>query len=158
MFRILTLNKLTTTRTEQKVQQFLHTAKLFRICCSLVQLLSLLPVLADNDAFVDEDEGEAFDFDSGDDIPEADHPPPEGPAPICRDNSHDSVKAGHVLPNPDPPECNTAASFADPPATSRPSAAGGGTAEEVTSAAEGCQEGFLPPPPTVISDSKQTGL
>uniref|UniRef100_A0A674PIL0 Rho guanine nucleotide exchange factor 10 n=1 Tax=Takifugu rubripes TaxID=31033 RepID=A0A674PIL0_TAKRU len=26
-------------------------------------------------------EGEAFDFDSGDDIPEADHPPPEAPSP-----------------------------------------------------------------------------
>lgn len=114
-------------------------------------------MLADSDAFVDEDEGEAFDFDSGDDIPEADHPPPS-----CRDNSQDSVEVGHVLPNPDLPEpsttYNTAASLADSTATSRPSAAGGGTTDEVASAAEGCDEGFLPPPPTVNSDSKQTGL
>lgn len=116
-------------------------------------------MLADNDAFVDEDEGEAFDFDSGDDISEAGHPPPEAPAPSCRDNSQDGVEAGHILPNPDLPKpsttSNTAVSLA---ATSRSSAAGGGTAEEVTSAAEGCNEGFLPPPPTVNSDSKQTGL
>lgn len=119
-------------------------------------------MLADNDAFVDEDEGEAFDFDSGDDIPEADHPPSEAPAPSCRDNSQDSVEAGHVLPNPELPEpsttSNTAASLADTTATSRPSAAGGGPVEEVTSAAEGCDEGFLPPPPPVNSDYKQTGL
>lgn len=112
-------------------------------------------MLADNDAFVGEDEGEAFDFDSGDDIPEADHPPP-------RDNSQESVEVGHVPPNPDLPEpatiSNTAASLADSTATSRPSAAGGGTTEGVAPAAEGCNEGFLPAPPTVNSDSKQTGL
>lgn len=119
-------------------------------------------MLADNDAFVDEDEGEAFDFDSGDDIPEADHPPPEAPAPSCRDKSQDSVTAGHVRPNPDLPEpsttSNTAASLADSTVTNRPSAAGGGAPNEVTSAAEGYDDGFLPPPPTVNSDSKQTGL
>lgn len=119
-------------------------------------------MLADNDAFVDEDEGEAFDFDSGDDIPEADYPPPEAPAPSCEDNQHYSAKAAHVLPDPDLAEpsatSDTAASLADTTATSRPSAAGGGTAEEVTSAAEGRDEGFLPPPPAFNSNSKQTGL
>lgn len=128
----------------------------------MVQPLSLFLVLAENDAFLDKDEGEAFDFDSGDDIPEADHPPPEAPASICWDKSLDSVKADHVLLSPDLPEpstsSNTAGSVADSTATSRPSAAGGATAEEVPSATEGCEEGFLPPPPTVISDSKQTGL
>lgn len=119
-------------------------------------------MLADDDAFMDEDEGEAFDFDSGDDIPEAEHPPPEAPAPRCRDSSRESEEAGRALPNPDLPETsttsNTAAPLADSTATSSPSAAGGRTAGEVTSAADGCDEGFLPPPPAVNSESKQTGL
>lgn len=111
---------------------------------------------------MDEDEGEAFDFDSGDDIPEADPPPPEAPAPSRGDNSRDGVEAGCVLPRPDLQDPSTtsltAASLADSAPTSRPSAAGGGTAGEVTSAAEGCDEGFLPPPPPANADSKQTGL
>lgn len=123
-------------------------------------------MLEDNDAFVDEDEGEAFDFDSGDDIPEADHPPPQDPALSCMENSQESVEASHALPNPDLPEpsteSNTAPSLADDgaTATSRPSAAGGETAVEVASAAEGSydREEVLPPPPPVNSDSKHTGL
>lgn len=111
---------------------------------------------------MDEDEGEAFDFDSGDDIPEADHPPPEAPAPSYIENSRDSVEAGRLPPRPDFPDpsttSNTAAFLADSTPTSRPSAAVGETAEEVTSAAEGCDEGFLPPPPPVNADSEQTGL
>lgn len=127
----------------------------------MIQLLSLFLVLADNGAFVDEDEGEAFDFDSDDDIPEADHPPPEAHA---RKNSPDSVESSLALPNPDLPDpSNTskiAPSLADATATSRPFTAGGETAEEVTSAAEGGDDrkDALPPPPPVNSDSKQTGL
>lgn len=116
-------------------------------------------VLADNDAFVDEDEGEAFDFDSGDDIPEADHPPPEAPAPSCMDDSQDRGEAGHAVPNPDLPgpstASNAAPALADSAATSRRSAA-----DEVASAAEGSYDGeaALPPPPPVPSDPKHTGL
>lgn len=129
----------------------------------MIQLLSLFLVLADNDAFVDEDEGEAFDFDSGDDIPEADHPPPEAVAPSCMDNSRDSVEA-HILPSPDLPQpsttSNAAPSLADTTASSRASAADGERAEEVTSAVERCddREADLPAPPPLSSDSKQTGL
>lgn len=121
-------------------------------------------MLADNDGFVDEDEGEAFDFDSGDDIPEADHPPPQDPALSCMENSQGSVEASHALPNPDLPEpstaSNTAPSLAYAAATSRPSAAGGETAVEVASAAEGSydREADLPPPPPVNFYSKHTGL
>ncbi|TNM95606.1 hypothetical protein fugu_016689 [Takifugu bimaculatus] len=61
-------------------------------------------LLADNDAFVDEDEGEAFDFDSGDDIPEADHPPPEAPSPSCVGDGRDRGEASRALPDPDLPE------------------------------------------------------
>ncbi|XP_074465805.1 rho guanine nucleotide exchange factor 10 isoform X2 [Sebastes fasciatus] len=119
-------------------------------------------MLADNVPFPDEDDGEAFDFDdSGDDIPEADRPPPAPPAPLApssKDQSQDTTVASHPegqLPSPDPPApsstSDTAPSSADTPvATSISSTAGGATAEgEVTSAAEGTDdmETDLPPPP-----------
>ncbi|XP_056914247.1 rho guanine nucleotide exchange factor 10 isoform X1 [Takifugu flavidus] len=116
-------------------------------------------LLADNDAFVDEDEGEAFDFDSGDDIPEADHPPPEAPSPSCVGDGRDRGEASRALPDPDLPEppiaSNTAPALADTTTTSRPRAAGGDTAEEVASAAD--REAALPPPPPLNSDPKHTG-
>lgn len=126
----------------------------------MIQLPSLFLVLADNDAFVDEDEGEAFDFDSGDDIPEADHPPPEAPAPSCMDDGRDRGEVGRPLPSPDLPEppiaSNTAPALADTTTTSRPCSTGGDTTAEGASAANG--EAVLPPPPPVDSDPKHTGL
>ncbi|XP_076605501.1 rho guanine nucleotide exchange factor 10 isoform X4 [Chaetodon auriga] len=114
-------------------------------------------MLADSVPFADEDEGEAFDFDdSGDDVPEADRPPPAPPAPLApssKDQSQDKVVASHPethLPSPDPPApsttSDTAPSSADTTvATSRSSSAGG----EGASAAEGTddKETDLPPPP-----------
>ncbi|XP_069008026.1 rho guanine nucleotide exchange factor 10 isoform X1 [Embiotoca jacksoni] len=118
-------------------------------------------MLADGVPFADEDEGEAFDFDSCDDIPEADYPlpaPPAALAPIGEDQSQDAV-ASHPegrLPIPDPPApssaSNTAPSSADTTvATSRSSSAGGATTEaDGTSAARGTddREEDLQPPPT----------
>lgn len=120
----------------------------------MIQLPSLFLVLADNDAFVDEDEGEAFDFDSGDDIPEADHPPPEAPAPSGMDDGRERGEASRALPSPDLPEPPVA--LADTTTASRPRAAGGDTAEEVASAAD--READLPPPPPANSDPEHTGL
>lgn len=136
-------------------------------------------MLADNVPFEDEDEGEAFDFDdSGDDIPEADSPPPAPPAPPApssKDQSQDNMVASHPegpLPCPDPPApstiFDTALSSADTTvAISRSSTAGGATAEgEETSAAEWTddKETDLPPPPpppldaNTETDPRQTGL
>uniref|UniRef100_A0A3Q2FQ29 Rho guanine nucleotide exchange factor 10 n=1 Tax=Cyprinodon variegatus TaxID=28743 RepID=A0A3Q2FQ29_CYPVA len=62
----------------------------------------LLIVLADDDAFNDEDEGEAFDFDSGDDIPEAPPAPPilptEDPNAEGKDASLDAPQPSPALP------------------------------------------------------------
>lgn len=117
-------------------------------------------MLEDNDAFVDEDEGEAFDFDSADDIPEADHPPPEAPAPSCVDDGRDHGEAGRAPPSPDLPgphiKSATAPALADTTTTSRPCAAGGDTAEEGASAAD--READLPPPPPANADPEHTGL
>lgn len=128
-------------------------------------------MLADNGPFADEDDGEAFDFDdSGDDIPEADRPPPAPPAPLppsSKDQSQDTTVAsqpeGH-LPSPDPPApsitSDTAPSSADTTvATSSSSTAGGATAEGVgTSAAEGTDDmetDLPPPPPTPLDDDAE---
>ncbi|XP_037602505.1 rho guanine nucleotide exchange factor 10 isoform X2 [Sebastes umbrosus] len=129
-------------------------------------------MLADNVPFTDEDDGEAFDFDdSGDDIPEADRPPPAPPAPLApssKDQSQDTTVASHPegqLPSPDPPApsgtSDTAPSSADTPvATSISSTAGGATAEgEVTSAAEGTDDmetDLPPPPPPPLDDDAET--
>ncbi|XP_062295885.1 rho guanine nucleotide exchange factor 10 [Scomber scombrus] len=129
-------------------------------------------MLADNVAFADEDEGEAFDFDdSGDDIPEADRPPPAPPTPLAsgskdqsQNNNVPSHPEGH-LPSPDPPApsttSNTAPSSVDTTvATSRSSTAGGATAEgEETSAAEGSDDketDLLPPPPLPLDEDAET--
>ncbi|XP_078145671.1 rho guanine nucleotide exchange factor 10 isoform X1 [Centroberyx gerrardi] len=132
-------------------------------------------MLADDVPFVDEDEGEAFDFDdSGDDIPEADRPPPAPPAPLAPDGGAqsrvDSV-AGHPEgqpPNPDPPApsptVDTATSPADTTvAAARSSTAGGAAAEgEGTSAAKGTDDTETdlpppPPPPPPFEDDTETG-
>lgn len=117
-------------------------------------------MLADNDAFVDEDEGEAFDFDSGDDIPEADPPPPEGPAPSCTDDGRDGGEASRAPPGPDLPGApiasTTAEALADATTTSRACAAGGDRTVEGASAAD--RGALLPPPPPVNSDPEHTGL
>uniref|UniRef100_A0A3B5BHW3 Rho guanine nucleotide exchange factor 10 n=1 Tax=Stegastes partitus TaxID=144197 RepID=A0A3B5BHW3_9TELE len=73
-------------------------------------LSPLSPVLADSVPFADEDEGEAFDFDdSGDDVPEADCPPPAPPPPLSptgKDQSQNNSVASHPeahLPTLNPP-------------------------------------------------------
>lgn len=131
-------------------------------------------MLADNVSFADEDEGEAFDFDdSGDDIPEADRPPPAPPAPLApssKDQSQNNTVSSHPeghLPSQDPPAPSTTSdstpSSADTiVATSRSSTAGGVTAEgEGTSAAEGTDDretDLPPPPPPPLDDDAETDL
>lgn len=133
----------------------------------------MLPVLADS-VSLDEDEGEAFDFDDSDnDIPEAGSAPIAPPAPSSKDQSQDNTS--HLegpLPSPDPPALPTtfdaALSPADATVTiSRSSAAVGATAEgEETSAAEWSGDNgtdFPPPPPPPFdanaeTDPRQTGL
>lgn len=140
---------------------------------SLISVV-IFSVLADNVAFADEDEGEAFDFDdSGDDIPEADRPPPAPPVSSGgKDQSQNNSHPEGQLPSPDPPAPSTTSdtvpSSADTTvATSRSSTAGGATAEgEGTSAAEGSDDketDFLPPPPPLPpldeeTDPGRTGL
>ncbi|KAM3871546.1 rho guanine nucleotide exchange factor 10 [Diretmus argenteus] len=111
--------------------------------------------------FVDEDEGQAFEFDdSGDDIPEADRQPPAPPAPLFLNGGAQSqvdIVVGHPEgqpPTPDPPApppvVDTATSSADTTvATATSSTTGGATTGEGTSAAKGTEdkETDLPPPP-----------
>lgn len=120
----------------------------------------------------EEDEGEAFDFDdSGDDIPEADRPPPAPPAPLApsnKDQSQDTMVASQPerhLPSLDPPApsitSDAAPSSEDTTvATSRSSTAGGATAEgEGTSVAEGTDDtetDLPPPPPPPLDDDAET--
>lgn len=113
-------------------------------------------MLADTGPFADEDEGEAFDFDdSGDDVPEADRPPPTPPAP-APDPSPD--------PRTPPAASETAPSHTATPVVTHCSSTAGET--EGTSAAEGDhdQETDLPPPPPppleedVEADPGRTGL
>ncbi|XP_071355248.1 rho guanine nucleotide exchange factor 10 isoform X2 [Trachinotus anak] len=129
-------------------------------------------MLADNIPLADDDEGEAFDFDdSGDDVPEADRPPPAPPAPPApsnKDQSQDSLVASHHeghLPIPDPPApslpSDTAPSSVDTTVTtSGASTAGGETAEgKGTSAAEGSDDtetDLPPPPPPPLNDDTET--
>ncbi|XP_035529912.1 rho guanine nucleotide exchange factor 10 isoform X2 [Morone saxatilis] len=131
-------------------------------------------MLADSVPFADEDEGEAFDFDdNGDDIPEADRPPPAPPAPLgisSSDQSQDKTVASHPeghLPSPDPPAPSTTSdttpsSTDTTVATSRSSTAGGATAErEGTSAAERTDDKetdlpLPPPPPPPFEDEAET--
>ncbi|GAA6213775.1 rho guanine nucleotide exchange factor 10 [Lates japonicus] len=122
-------------------------------------------MLADSVPFADEDEGEAFDFDdSGDDVPEADRPPPAPPAPPApssEDQSQDNLVASHSE-DPSAPSLtpDAAPSSADTTvATSRASTADGATAEgEGTSAAEGTDdtETDLPPPPPPLNYDSET--
>lgn len=135
-------------------------------------------MLADS-VSLDEDEGEAFDFDDSDnDIPLADSTPlapPALPAPSSNGQSQDNMAIGHLggpLPSPDPPAPSTTFDAALSPADatvsiSRSSAAVGATAEgEETSAAEWIGDNrtdFPPPPPPPFdakaeTDSRQTGL
>ncbi|XP_043999631.1 rho guanine nucleotide exchange factor 10 [Gambusia affinis] len=111
-------------------------------------------MLADNVPFDDEDEGEPFDFDSGDDIPEA------PPAPPCLP-SEDSSQANSVTGHPEgsysilgpPAQFSNSAPTSEYAvvATSKPSSAGCETTEtEETSVAEGTndREEDLPPLPS----------
>ncbi|KAG7510619.1 rho guanine nucleotide exchange factor 10 isoform X1 [Solea senegalensis] len=116
-------------------------------------------MLADGVAFADEDEGEAFDFDdSGDDVGEADHPPPAPPAPpVPIDNLETSVPGGQV-PLPDPPVPSPTFDTA-PLSTVKTN---GTTAEgEGTSAADTEADLPLPPPPLdedTETDPRTTGI
>ncbi|XP_029937674.1 rho guanine nucleotide exchange factor 10 isoform X2 [Myripristis murdjan] len=132
-------------------------------------------MLVDDVSFADEDEGEAFDFDdSGDDIPEADRPPPAAPASLALDSGSQS-QVNIVTSNPEgqpssldlpapSPTADTATSSADTAvATAESSIVGGATAEEHgTPAAKGTddKETPLPPPPVenyMETDTGKTG-
>ncbi|XP_019940693.2 rho guanine nucleotide exchange factor 10 isoform X1 [Paralichthys olivaceus] len=123
-------------------------------------------MLADSAPFADEDEGEAFDFDdSGDDVPEAERPPPSPPAPSvtsCKDQSQENLVACHPegqLPDLDPPApsltSDTPPLSADTTvATGEASKAVGGTGEE-----EGTvdtESDLPPPPPPPLHDDTET--
>ncbi|XP_038151603.1 rho guanine nucleotide exchange factor 10 isoform X1 [Cyprinodon tularosa] len=122
-------------------------------------------MLADDDAFNDEDEGEAFDFDSGDDIPEAPPAPPilptEDPSPVDSLTIH--PEDSHCIPEPPPPISHSEPSSLDTTAAiSEFSSAGRETTEaKETSAAEGTndKEEDLPPlpsPPPPVGYGVQT--
>ncbi|XP_037550995.1 rho guanine nucleotide exchange factor 10 [Nematolebias whitei] len=113
-------------------------------------------ILADNSTF-DEDEGEAFDFDSGDDIPEA-LPAPEVHNGMDQ-SQHNSVEGYPSVLEPPASFSNTASSLADPPAaTSKSSSADGSAEAEGTSVAEGTndREKDLPPSPPPLGYDIQT--
>ncbi|KAK5916554.1 hypothetical protein CgunFtcFv8_011527 [Champsocephalus gunnari] len=127
-------------------------------------------MLADNvPHLADEEEGETFDFDdSGDDVPEADRPPPAPLPPNSNDQNQDmtvvSPPEGHLL-SPDPPAPSitphTAPSSAEEPVDASASSTAGGAAAggEWTSAAEGADdmETDLPPaPPPPLDDEAET--
>lgn len=109
-------------------------------------------MLADNVPFDDEDEGEAFDFDSGDDIPEA---PPLPTTLPNEDQSQENTLTSHPedsygILDPPAPFSNSAPSLVDAAvAISKTSLTGReGTEAKGTSAAEGTndREEDLPPP------------
>ncbi|KAK5886064.1 hypothetical protein CesoFtcFv8_017141 [Champsocephalus esox] len=127
-------------------------------------------MLADNvPHLADEEEGETFDFDdSGDDVPEADRPPPAPLPPNSNDQNQDmtvvSPPEGHLL-SPDPPAPSitphTAPSSAEEPVDASASSTAGGAAAggEWTSAAEEADdmETDLPPaPPPPLDDEAET--
>ncbi|KAM4625770.1 rho guanine nucleotide exchange factor 10 isoform 3-T3 [Polymixia lowei] len=130
-------------------------------------------MLADDVPFVDEDEGEAFDFDdSGDEIPEADRPPPAPRAPPAPDHGPRSqvngVAGSHEgkPPEPDPPgpppAVDAATSSADAAVAkdAAPAAAGATTEGEGTSVARGTDDketDLPPPPPPPLEDDTPTG-
>ncbi|XP_047200619.1 rho guanine nucleotide exchange factor 10 isoform X1 [Girardinichthys multiradiatus] len=110
-------------------------------------------MLADNVPFDDEDEGEAFDFDSGDDIPEAPPAPTVLPSEDqSQDNSLTSQPEGsHSILDPPAPFSNSAPSSVDAAvARSKPSSAVRETTEAEETSAEGTndREEDLPPPPS----------
>ncbi|KAM9707401.1 rho guanine nucleotide exchange factor 10 isoform 2-T3 [Menidia menidia] len=110
-------------------------------------------MLADNVAYEDEDEGEAFDFDdSGDDFPKA--PPPPQAVTGMEQSRDDPVSCQPVVPPPpaSPTASNTAPSPPDTTAATGQSSLGGGTTTEGegTFAEVGVNddEKDLPPPPS----------
>ncbi|KAM9841978.1 rho guanine nucleotide exchange factor 10 [Aulostomus maculatus] len=125
-------------------------------------------ILADSVPFVDEDEGEAFDFDdSGDDIPEADRPPPAPPSPLVPSSKDQDIPVssqpeGHSSdPAPAAPSTISAPLSANTN-TNRSSPAGEATTEgDRTSAAERTDDKetdlLPPPPPPLEGDSGRTG-
>ncbi|XP_076155677.1 rho guanine nucleotide exchange factor 10 isoform X1 [Alosa pseudoharengus] len=97
-------------------------------------------MLAEDMALDDEDEGEQFDFDdSGDDIPEADRPPPAPPAP---DYSDQGMLGGECPPPP-----GAAAPNPTPEASQAPT----NTTPTTTTDA-----GFPPPPPEESCEALST--
>ncbi|XP_041668874.1 rho guanine nucleotide exchange factor 10 isoform X2 [Cheilinus undulatus] len=127
-------------------------------------------MLADSVPFADEEEGEAFDFDdSGDDIPEADCPPPAPPPPLApssKEQSQDNMVANHLegpkrdstapsaTPNTAPSSRNSTA------ATGKSTSAGGATVDGGRTSAPGgidIIDTDLPlPPPPPLNDETET--
>lgn len=128
-------------------------------------------MLADNVLFDDEDEGEAFNFDSGDDIPEAPPLPTNLPnEDLSQENSLTShPEDSYSILDPPAPFSNSTPSLVDAAvAISKTSLAGRqGTEAQGTSAAEGPndREEDLPPPSPpppvgygIQTDPRSTGL
>uniref|UniRef100_A0A3Q2P6G1 Rho guanine nucleotide exchange factor 10 n=1 Tax=Fundulus heteroclitus TaxID=8078 RepID=A0A3Q2P6G1_FUNHE len=111
-------------------------------------------MLADNVPFDEEDQGEPFDFDSGDDVPEVPPVPPLLPSEdSSQENSLTSHPEGsHDILDPPAQFSNSAPSSVDAAVvTSKPFSAGRETTEaKETSAAEETndREEDLPPPPS----------
>ncbi|XP_012717524.2 rho guanine nucleotide exchange factor 10 isoform X1 [Fundulus heteroclitus] len=111
-------------------------------------------MLADNVPFDEEDQGEPFDFDSGDDVPEVPPVPPLLPSEdSSQDNSLTSHPEGsHGILDPPAQFSNSAPSSVDAAVvTSKPFSAGRETTEaKETSATEETndREEDLPPPPS----------
>lgn len=126
-------------------------------------LLSLSPVLVDSVPLADDDEGEAFDFDdSGDEVPEADRPPPALPAPpppSSTAQSQGTHPEAHP-PIPDPPAPTPVSDTAPSSAVvkSGGSTAAGATGDgQATSAGEGTDDAEIDlPPPPPLNDEAET--
>ncbi|XP_056151253.1 rho guanine nucleotide exchange factor 10 isoform X2 [Lampris incognitus] len=122
-------------------------------------------ILAGEVPFADEDEGEAFDFDdSGDEIPEADRPPPTLPAPLApNDGTHAQVNPVTYPPAGQPPKLDppatpltvdSAASSADTTVAMETTSTTGGTSGEGEAAPAAKDTDFpLPPPPPPEGDT-----
>ncbi|KAL2099214.1 hypothetical protein ACEWY4_005694 [Coilia grayii] len=103
-------------------------------------------MLAEDMALEDEDEGEQFDFDdSGDDIPEADRPPPAPPAP---DYTEQGMLGGECPPPPGAAEPDPAQPHPNP----SPEAGPAPTTTDTTST----DPGFPPPPPEESCEGPST--
>ncbi|XP_031436615.1 rho guanine nucleotide exchange factor 10 isoform X2 [Clupea harengus] len=103
-------------------------------------------MLAEGMAFNDEDEGERFEFDdSGDDIPEADRPPPAPPAP---DYAEQGMLGGECPPPP--------GAVAPLPASPHPNPTPEASPAPTTTTTTTTDAAFPPPPPDESCEAPST--